>query len=319
MAFTLLVQPGWRSHVDRVWSSYDGIVPVVKGNGYGFGRPGLIGLSAQFGAEELAVGTVHELGDIPLVGPSPIVLTPVLPADLDAMTIAAHTIFTVGSLADVATLSGRGNRVLIKVASSMRRYGVHPDEVATVAGAATAAGLQVHGYAIHLPLPQPAGSNALEITDLLEVVPNGTTAYLSHLSAGEMRTLAAMHPHKRLRARVGTELWIGDKAHLKLVADVVDVRPIESGQSAGYRRWPADEDGHLVMVSAGSAHGVQALPDSRSPFHFAQRRLGLHEPPHMHTSMCIVPLGSPLPTIGDRVDVQQPLTRVWPDRVQFVS
>jgi hypothetical protein len=97
------------------------------------------------------------------------------------------------------------------------------------------------------------------------------------------------------------------------------MRPIQAGQSAGYRRWPVDDDGHLVMVSVGTAHGVQPLPDGRSPLHFQRRRLALHEPPHMHTSMCVVPIGSPLPAIGDQVDVQQPLTRVWPDRVHFVT
>jgi hypothetical protein len=71
----------------------------------------------------------------------------------------------------------------------------------------------------------------------------------------------------------------------------------------------------VVVVGAGTAHGVQPLADGRSPFHFARRRLTLLEPPHMHVAMAFVPDGDPCPAIGDEVDVQRPLTQVWPDRV----
>jgi alanine racemase len=314
-----MVESGWRERVEQTWVNHPGIVPVVKGNGYGFGRPGLIRLATQLGADELAVGTVHELADLPSNGPHQIVLTPAVASDLAGMRLSPNTILTVGSTADVAALAGRELRVIVKIASSMRRYGVNPEEASQVASAAETAGLQVHGYAVHLPLPKPAGSNAMEARSLLESIPGDATVYVSHLTASEIVALRPAFPRLRLRPRIGTELWLGDKEYLKLVADVLEVRPVESGQSAGYRRWPVDEDGHLVMVSAGTAHGVQPLPDGRSPFHFERRRVGLHEPPHMHTSMLVVPLGSPLPSVGDQLDVQQPLTRVWPDRVQFVT
>ena len=56
---------------------------------------------------------------------------------------------------------------------------------------------------------------------------------------------------------------------------------------AGYRQGVVPADGTLVMVGAGTAHGVHPLDDGRSPFHFARRRLALLEPPHMHTSMVV--------------------------------
>ena len=65
--------------------------------------------------------------------------------------------------------------------------------------------------------------------------------------------------------------------------------------------------GALVLVGAGSAHGVAPLDDGRSPFHFARRRLALLEPPHMHTSMVFVPSRGPVAEVGDRVDLQRPL------------
>ncbi|MEY3978147.1 MAG: hypothetical protein RLZZ284_1003, partial [Actinomycetota bacterium] len=62
----------------------------------------------------------------------------------------------------------------------------------------------------------------------------------------------------------------------------------------------------------GSSHGVAALDDGRSPFHFAKQRLAMLEAPHMHTTM-LVTTNQPCPRVGDWVDVQQPMTRVTPD------
>jgi hypothetical protein len=123
-------------------------------------------------------------------------------------------------------------------------------------------------------------------------------------------TLPGTHSY---RLRLGTGLWHGNKSFLHLDADVLDVRSIASGGTAGYHQAPVRSDGHLVMIGAGTANGVTPLADGRSPLHFERRRLALHEPPHMHSSMAFVPLGDPLPTIGDRIDLQRPLTTTLVD------
>ena len=69
------------------------------------------------------------------------------------------------------------------------------------------------------------------------------------------------------------------------------------------------------MVGAGSSHGIAPLPDGRSPFHHLRHRLALLEGPHMHTSMCFVPVDAPVPAVGDWVDVQRPLISVAADEV----
>src|SRR5690606_119130 len=51
----------WRSQHKRVIDSYPGIVPVAKGNGYGFGVERLAQEAAGFGADILAVGTYDEM------------------------------------------------------------------------------------------------------------------------------------------------------------------------------------------------------------------------------------------------------------------
>ena len=50
---------GWQEHVQKVAASMPGLIPVVKGNGYGFGRDVLIPIAAGLSAQ-IAVGTVYE-------------------------------------------------------------------------------------------------------------------------------------------------------------------------------------------------------------------------------------------------------------------
>ena len=58
MALRLTVQrAAWESHIDSVAASVDGLVPVVKGNGYGFGRATLHPLIKRL-SDFVCVGTV---------------------------------------------------------------------------------------------------------------------------------------------------------------------------------------------------------------------------------------------------------------------
>ena len=142
--------------------------------------------------------------------------------------------------------------------------------------------------------------------------------WVSHLSPGAYQDLRDAWPGRRFRIRVGTGLWHGDKPALHLDADVLDVpagaRP---ASTPGTASTSVPVDGRLVMIGAGTAHGVHPLEDGRSPFHFARRRLALLEPPHMHTSMVVVPAGQIGPAEGEHVDVQRPLISAFPDEVRW--
>ena len=54
----------WRSQIARTVAATPGLVPVIKGNGYGFGRLRLAELAAEF-CHTVAVGTIHELEGLP--------------------------------------------------------------------------------------------------------------------------------------------------------------------------------------------------------------------------------------------------------------
>lgn len=316
MALRLTVQrAAWESHVRSVAAAVDGLVPVVKGNGYGFGRATLHPIAATL-SDHVCVGTIHEL-DGTDQGTATVVLTPspVAPASSTA-------ILTVASEHDVVALSGWRGRVLVKLQSSMRRYGAAPEEVDRVVAAALGAGLEIVGCALHLPLAGTDDDRVAEVEQwlpLLDAVSlDSAPMWLSHLQPQAYAALQSRHPEQRFRLRVGTRLWHGDKSFLHLHADVLAVHPVRAGERAGYQLTEVPSDGHLVMVSAGSAHGVAQLASGISPFHFARTRLALLEAPHMHTSMVVVPAGSPCPSVGDRVDVQRPLIATQADEIEWV-
>lgn len=315
MALTLTVERDrWRAHLARAVAARPGLVPVVKGNGYGFGRGTLLAECDRLGLDEVAVGTAWELADV--AGGRPVVvLTPCGPAEATALTPSA--VPTIGATRDVEILraAGRTGEVVVKLATSMRRYGITPGDLATLLEAVERAGLAVRAFGAHFPLESNSAAHAAELAAWLPRLPAAATVHVSHVEPPDLAQVSVVAAGRRLRPRVGTALWLGDRAALHLGADVVAVHPIGAGERAGYRSIAAPSDGHLVLVSAGTAHGVRALDDGRSPFHFARTRLALLEAPHMHTSMLHVPAGDPCPAPGDVVDVQRPLTQVQPDRV----
>jgi hypothetical protein len=291
----------WEAHVDEYAGAVERLIPVVKGNGYGFGRAVLHPIAAML-ADRVCVGSVHELDHIP-PGVTPIVLTPTLRPPPDTTPI-----LTVGAPAHVDALDGWPGRVVVKLRSSMRRYGVGPDELPALLHAAGATGLTVAGAAIHLPLAGDDATRRAEIECWLDTLPAGLPLSVSHLDPRCFADLRAAHPDRLIDLRAGTGLWHGDKSFFHLGADVLDVRPLEA-DAAGYHATPttAGPGARLVLVGAGTVNGVAPLTDGRSPFHFLRHRLALLEPPHMHTAMCVVPAGAPVPAVGDTVDLQRPL------------
>jgi hypothetical protein len=301
----------WRDRVERTARSLPGLVPVVKGNGYGFGRATLGAIAARL-STTIAVGTVHELDHVP-AGVTAAVLTPTRRAPAEPSPI-----LTVGSLDHVAALAGWPGRVIVKLASSVRRFGATREQLGALTVAVRAAGLDIVAFGIHPAVTGSDDEHLADITGWLDVLDPGDEVWVSHLSSAAYRDLRAAWPERRFRIRAGTALWHGDgKAALHLGADVLDVHPVRSGERAGYRQGAVPCDGTLVMVGAGTAHGVHLLDDGRSPLHFKRRRLAVHEPPHMHTTMAFVPAGDVAPEPGDVVDVQRPLISSYPDEVRW--
>jgi alanine racemase len=237
-------------------------------------------------------------------------------------SMSTTPIVTVGDAAHVSALEGWSGDVLVKLASSMRRFGVTPRELDELERKVRAAGLSVAGHSIHLPLAGDDGDRLAEVDQWVDVLARRTRSagaeaalWVSHHGPDAHAELRSRWRQWRFPMRIGTALWHGDKAALRLSADVLDVHTVAGGSVGGYRGTRVVRDGTLVVIGAGTAHGVTVLDDGRSPFHFQRRRLALLESPHMHTSMAFVPTGEPCPVIGDTVDVQRPLISVNVDEV----
>jgi alanine racemase len=304
----------WEAHVHGVAAEYGDLLPVVKGNGYGFGFDELVTRAAAL-ADTIAVGTVYEAARVtPDVGV--VVLTPTLGDGLEGLTTGTR--LTVGSVDHVAALVEHGWRgdVIVKLRSSMQRYGARREELPAVLDALAGAGCSHAGWSLHPPLDESTADRPGEASRWLESLDDGLPFHVSHLSPVELSVLRERFAPRRIVARSGTRLWLGDKSALALEARVLDVGIAEQ-PTAGYRARPVAVGARLVMVGVGTAHGVTEHSDGTSPFHFGRRRLELLEPPHMHTSMLVVAEGDPCPAVGDWVDVQRPLTRVSVDEIRW--
>ncbi len=312
MALRLTVQrAAWESHVHSLATTVEGLVPVVKGNGYGFGRATLHRFAEAL-SDFVCVGSVDELDAAP-TAVIPVVLTPTL-----IRPATTSMVLTVGSEEQVKVLAGWRGRVLVKLQSSMRRFGAVPAELDRVVAAARDSQLEIVGYSLHLPLAGSEADRVGEVEAWLDCLDRRFPLWLSHLEPQTYSQLQARHSQRQFRLRLGTLLWHGDKSFLQLHADVLAVHDVRYGDRAGYRLTEVRGDGNLVVVGAGTAHGVAALGDGASPFHFRRTRLGLLEPPHMHTSMLLAPAGTPCPAVGEQVDVQRPLISTFADHVEWL-
>ncbi|MDQ3616226.1 MAG: alanine racemase [Actinomycetota bacterium] len=334
MALRLYVDGGrWRAHLRSMRDTYPGIVPVVKGNGYGLGVPRLARKSDWLKVDTIAVGTYTEVPEAAKrYDGSLLVLTPWRPFGA-SVVFDERVIHTVGRIEDLAQLAARKDRprVVLEHLTTMLRHGFSARALRE-AGALTSArsaGVTVEGVALHLPMSP--GSHMPEVertmTDIVAAGVPTTRVYVSHLTDIELETLRAAYPDYEFRPRIGTALWLGDRGALSVKATVLDSHRVERGDVFGYRGRTAPRPGTILIVSGGTAHGIgleapigsttlkqraasiakgglDAAGFVRSPYTIDGKQRLFAEPPHMQVSMLFLPGGALVPELGDEVDVR---------------
>jgi alanine racemase len=335
MSLTLTVDGDrWRRHLRSVADATPGLVPVAKGNGYGFGLARLARKAAWLGADTLAVGTYEELpevmqrfeGDLLVLTPWRPTGSPV-PDDLPGRRV----IHTVSRLADLLALLEQSPdaRIVLERLTSMRRHGMTAEELRSAARLLERRPTTLEGVALHLPLA--AGSHLSEvvghINDVVAAELETRRLWVSHLTPRELTSLRTSYADFEVRPRIGTDLWLGDRGALRVTATVLDVHEVERGDVFGYRGRTVPKAGHILVVSGGTAHGIgleaptgdhslraraatlargglDAVGFVRSPFTVDGKQRLFAEPPHMQASMLFLPHGPRVPTVGDEIDVR---------------
>lgn len=328
--------PRWRSHLRATADAHEGIIPVAKGNGYGFGLAGLARRTAWLGCDTIAVGTYREiaqvrqrfLGDI-------VVLEPWRPFTTD-VSYDPRVVHTVGRTADLLELSARADspRVILEGLTSMRRHGFTLPNL--LAASRSARGVRVEGHALHLPLGE---GHYDEIAEWLGGAP-APRWYVSHVGRRELDRLRKNHRDVEFRPRVGTALWLGDRDALSARATVIDIHPIARGDQVGYRQRRSPRSGVMLVMSGGTSHGIgleapgaaassrhrlrslakgslEAVGWSLSPYVVEGVQRWFVEPPHMQVSMILLPQGVQVPAVGDEVEVQVRFTTATFDHVHL--
>lgn len=349
---TLTIQTErWREHLRQTMASAT-VVPVIKGNGYGFGRSRLAAEAERLGAGTIAVGTAQEVtsvrdgftGDV-------VVLTPWRADDPDAVALAAdpRVITTVSRDADLAALiaAEATPRVLLELRTSMRRHGLTREDaraalrlIETSETVGGRPGVTVEGWTIHLPLRSASGmEEARELARAAQELRPGPI-WISHLTPAEAGQLAA-ELGVEVRLRLGTSLWLGRPDALASTAAVIDVHPVRKGERIGYRQRKVGHDGWVLVLAGGTSQGVgleaptaAASPRARmvsaatgglaavgralSPYTVGGRKRWFLEPPHMQSSMVLLPGDVSPPAVGQDVPVELRLTTAVVDHVREV-
>ncbi len=335
MTVALVVQAErWRAHLRAVRASVPHLVPVAKGNGYGFGVPTLAAAAADLEVESLAVGTPAEVDAAAAFPGSVLVLSPWRPFE-SAPLDDPRVVHTVSRLDDLAALAGSGTppRVVVEVLTSMRRHGIPSAQLAQAAPLLD--GVQLLGWSLHLPLVGDSTAQAVRLAAVARAV-RQAPVWVSHVPPARLAEIG-----DDARLRLGTDLWLGARGAVTVQGRVLDVHRLRRGDTFGYRQRRASADAVLVVVSGGTAHGVamrapsaagswrqrgvtvaeaglESLGRARSPFQLDGRFATFAEPPHMQCSMVWLPRGAPVPAVGDAVPVRMRHTTALVESIAWV-
>ena len=307
MTFSLNVDAvKFRNHLNAVVtecrSAGGQIVPVVKGNGYGFTREILAAEANTLGLKRIAIGTVWELAEALAQFPGEIVvLEPFNAADdlanaqwkLILKNNTSRVILTLSDLNFSAAAAAGATRIYLEGLTSLHRFGISKSNFSKI-DQSQLGNLSVVGLSLHLPIvdsTKPTGaiaevSSAVDSNKLsgkvLEVwnwiikyqeIANAQSfpmhLSLSHLSTKDVAALNAMCSSYNYLVnfdlRVGTSLWLGAPEALSVSGTILQIHNVSAVTQVGYQQVTTSGHDRLIVVSGGTSHGVAlAAPSTKS-------------------------------------------------------
>ena len=329
----------WRNHLAAVLAESDAqVVPVIKGNGYGFGIKVLAQEAQDLNLPVVAVATVAEAQEIQSVFSGEILL--LSPSAYSDSEKVIHTISPHSSVFSAKM----PKRFVLELLSPIHRHGFAVSDLGNALEKYSKAG-KCEGIAIHLPIDQKSSAAEWIDKNLQSITERGIattefndSVWVSHISDRDLDKLKQKWPQIIWKIRIGTKLWLGDRTVLKAKAQVLDLHAISKPTSVGYRQYKVGR-GWLLIASGGTSHGVgleiatpkrdflsqvKALAKSLlnlfgwnpSPFSWNGKKLEFAEAPHMHLSLLTLK-GKDAPKVGSELDVDVRFTTTAFDEVVF--
>ena len=304
MTFSLNVNAAkFRGHLVSVMNSYATsgaeLVPVIKGNGYGFGRDLLADEASRLGCNRIAIGTVWELGQaLADFAGQILVLEPFNSSDAPAVEKwrqhlehnAARIIVTVSKVDLAAVRSAGAKDIYLEGKTSLSRFGILPYDMQSISNFDN---LNVLGLSLHLPIVQAAhkvdatteissafdgaalSQSMTETWNWIVLYQEMSTKFslpkhlsLSHVSEDQVKSLKKMMQSYNfdleIEVRVGTKLWLGEPSALQATGTVLQIHEITHQQTVGYQQIATGTNRRLIVVSGGTAHGVAMAAPSNA-------------------------------------------------------
>jgi hypothetical protein len=306
-------------------SSKPGLVPVIKGNGYGFGLEFLAAESARLGVSAVAVGVASEVSHVRKAFSGEII---VLSPDYNANDLSDSKVLQTISSIDLLRSIDIKTNIIVEILTPLNRHGISIADLDTALSIVSDRGLKLRGFALHLPI---ASISSSWISSTLAKLPEASTVYISHFH--DNNQVRKLFPKINFCERIGTSLWLGADSALEVTATVLENRNIQG--TAGYRQRRVR--GNVIVASGGTAHGIGlAAPQSdtslfgrikilanalelvlgiiRSPYRWDGKVLNFLEPPHMQCSL-LVCKDSHQPKVGDELNVRVRYTTTTFDQI----
>ena len=316
----------WRSHLSQLISAKPGLVPVIKGNGYGFGLELLAAESTRLGVETVAVGLASEVAKVRTAFAGEIVI---LSPDQVTELKDPKIIQTISSLEVLRSIDASSN-VIVEILTPLNRHGIDASEINSALAIIKERGLNLRGFTLHLPI---AKIDSKWISSTLNLLPDGSTVWISHLHNADQ--IKKEFTKLVFRERIGTSLWLGADSALEVTATVLENRKIQG--SAGYQQ--RRTRGNVIVASGGTAHGIgltapqndfsligrlktiaraleSAFGRMRSPYRHNGKTLDFLESPHMQCSL-LIGSGSSQLKPGDELKVRVRYTTTTFDQIIF--
>jgi len=317
----------WRSHLSQLISAKPGLVPVIKGNGYGFGLELLAAESTRLGVETVAVGLASEVAKVRTAFGGEIVI--LSPDQVISELKDSKIIQTVSSLEVLRSIDANTN-VIVEILTPLNRHGINVPEINSALAIIKERGLNLRGFTLHLPI---AKIDSKWVSSKLNLLPDGSNVWISHLHGADR--VKKEFPKLTFHERIGTGLWLGADSALEVTATVLENRKIQG--TAGYQQRRAR--GNVIVASGGTAHGIgltapqndfsligrikiiaraleAAFGRMRSPYRHDGKTLDFLESPHMQCSLLICS-GSNQPKPGDELKVRVRYTTTTFDQISF--